>query len=88
MNPKPSLIQCLVLHDIADDGVWFDVVSGKWHSTHLSKDVSLQIELLHRDGYIWISHEVVPDLTLTLAGLEVLQRRPLGDLVEKINGGR
>lgn len=85
MNPKPSLVQCLVLHDIVDDGVWFDVLTGKWHSTYLSKDVSLQIELLHRDGYIWIGHEVVPDIALTLAGVEVLSRRPLADTVERLN---
>jgi hypothetical protein len=87
MNPKPSLVQALVLHDVADDGVWFDVLSGKWHSTHLAKDVSLQMEILHRDGYIWIGHEVVPDATLTLAGVEVLSRRPLGELVERLNRG-
>jgi hypothetical protein len=85
MNPKPSLVQCLVLHDVADDGVWFDVTSGKWHSTHLSKDVTQQVDLLHRDGYIYISDEAVPEVAITLKGVEVLDRRPLTDVVERVN---
>jgi hypothetical protein len=85
MNPKPSLAQCLVLHDIADDGVWFDVTSGKWHSTYLSKDVTVQVDLLHRDGYIYISADPVPEVAITLSGVAVLDRRPLGELVERIN---
>ena len=84
-NPKPSLAQCLVLHDIADDGVWFDMITGKWHSTHLSKDVTVQVDLLHRDGYIYISDDVVPQIMVTLAGVEVLDRRPLAETVERIN---
>lgn len=86
MNPKPSLVQCLVLHDIADDGVWFDVTTSRWHSQHLRKDVTVQVELLHRDGYIWLGHEVVPDLVLTLSGLQVLARRALSEVLEKVNG--
>lgn len=85
MNPKPSLVQVLVLHDIADDGVWFDVTSGRWHSTHLSKDVSVQVDLLHRDGYIYISNDVVPEVAITLSGVEVLDRRPLAETVERLN---
>jgi hypothetical protein len=85
MNPKPSLAQCLVLHDIADDGVWFDVTSGKWHSTHLSKDVTQQVDLLHRDGYIYIGDDPVPEVSITLKGVGVLERRPLGELVERVN---
>jgi hypothetical protein len=85
VNPRPSLAQCLVLHDIADDGVWFDVTSGKWHSTHLSKDVTQQVDLLHRDGYIYISDDPVPEAAITLKGVGVLDRRPLGELVERMN---
>jgi hypothetical protein len=85
MNPKPSLVQCVVLHDIADDGVWFDVTSGKWHSTHLSKDVTQQVSLLHRDGYIYISDDPIPEVAITLKGVGVLDRRPLMELVERIN---
>lgn len=85
MNPKPSLVQALVLHDIADDGVWFDVTSGRWHSTHLSKDVSVQMEILLRNGYVDISHDVIPQATLTLSGMQVLDRRPLAETVERVN---
>lgn len=88
MNPKPSLIQALVLHDINDDGVWFDLATGRWHSTHIKNDVTTQINILHRDGYIHIDGDLQPQVVLTDAGFEVLERRPLGDLVEKINGGR
>lgn len=86
MNPKPSLIQCLVLHDIDDDGVWFDVTSGRWHSTHVRNDVTVQVDILHRDGYIHIGDEVVPEVAVTAAGFEVLDRRPLGELLERLNG--
>ena len=87
MNPRPSLVQALVLHDVADDGVWFDVISGKWHSTHLRKDVSTQMEILHRDGYIRIGEGPIPSTELTVAGVEALGRRPLGELVERLNRG-
>ena len=85
MNPKPSLVQSLVLHDIADDGVWFDVLSGRWHSTHLSKDVSTQMDILHRDGYIWINDEVIPNAGITVKGVEAMARRPLAETVERVN---
>lgn len=88
MNPKPSLIQALVLHDIVDDGVWFDIVSGRWHSTHVRNDVTVQVDILHRDGFIHIGDEVVPTVVPTEAGFQVLERRPLTELLEKINGGR
>ena len=82
MNPKPSLIQCLVLHDIADDGVWFDLASGRWHSTHLVRDVSVQVEVLLRGAYIKI---VDDQISVTPIGKLVLDRRPLGELLERIN---
>jgi hypothetical protein len=85
MNPKPSIVQALVLHDIADDGVWFDMMSGKWHSTHLSKEVSTQMDILHRDGYINIGNEVIPTVALTDKGQQVLDRRPLSETVERLN---
>lgn len=85
MNPKPSLIQCLVLHDIADDGVWFDVTSGRWHSTHVRNDVTVQVDILHRDGYVHITDDVVPQIVVSLSGAAVLQRRPLAELVERLN---
>jgi hypothetical protein len=86
VNPKPSLIQALTLHDIADDGVWFDIVSGRWHSTHVRNDVTVQVDILHRDGYVTIV-STGPDssIQLTDKGREVLARRPLGELLERIN---
>ena len=82
MNPKPSLTQCLVLHEIDDDGVWFDLASGKWHSTYTRGNVTTQVTILHRDGYINIVDDQV---SLTPMGRQVLARRPYGDLVERIN---
>jgi hypothetical protein len=85
MNPKPSLIQCLVLHHIADDDVWFDVVTGKWHCMFTRGDVTVQVDILHRDGYICISADPVPQLGILPIGKQVLDRRPLAELVEKLN---
>lgn len=85
MNPKPSLPQCLVLHDIADDGVWFDMMSGRWHSTHVRNDVTLQVSILHRDAYVTISGELEPKISLTPLGRQVLARRPLGELLDRMN---
>lgn len=86
MNPKPSLPQVLVLHDVADDGVWFDMVTGRWHSTHVRNDVTVQVDILHRDGFVRIESSG-PDssIQLTAKGEEVLQRRPLGELLERLN---
>lgn len=85
MNPKPSLVQALVLHYIANDEVWFDVTSGRWHSVYGKNEISLQMSILHRDGYITISDEPIPKPGLTAAGREVLRRRPYAELVEKLN---
>lgn len=85
MNPKPSLVQCLVLHDIEDDRVWFDVTSGRWHSTCVRDHVTLQVNILHRDGYIAISEDPVPQLSLTPMGRQVLARRPFAELTERLN---
>ena len=82
MNPKPSLIQCLVLHEIDDDGVWFDLGTGKWHSTYTKGNVTTQVDILHRDGYIKI---VEDEISLTPMGRQVVDRRPYADVVEKIN---
>lgn len=82
MNPKPSLIQCLVLHEVDDGGVWFDMVTGKWHSTYTRGVVTVQVDILHRDGYINI---VDDEVSLTPMGRQVLDRRPYADVVEKIN---
>lgn len=82
MNPKPSLVQCLVLHEIQDDTVWFEEVTGKWHSTYTRNAVSQQIDILQRDGYIKIVDYAV---SLTPLGRQVLKRRPYAELVEKLN---
>lgn len=86
MNPKPSLPQCLVLHDVADDGVWFDIVSGRWHSTHVRNDVTVQVDILHRDGFVRIeSVGTDSSIQLTAKGVEAVNRRPLAELLERIN---
>ncbi len=86
MNPRPSLAQCLVLHDVADDGVWFDITSGRWHSTHVRNDVTTQVEILHRDGFVAIdSTQLHSSIQITDRGHQVLQRRPLLDLLERLN---
>ncbi len=82
MNPKPSLVQCLVLHEVDDDTVWFDIVTGRWHSTYMKGDVTMQVSILHRDGYVNI---VDDQISLTPMGRQVLDRRPYADVVEKIN---
>lgn len=82
MNPKPSLVQCLVLHEVADDGVWLDMVTGKWHSTYRRNKVCEQINILHREGYIKIVDDVV---SVTPMGAQVLRRRPYAEIVEKLN---
>lgn len=82
MNPKPSLPQCLVLHEVADGTVWFDQVTGKWHTTYGRGDASVQVNILHRDGYINIVDDLI---TLTPLGKQVLDRRPYADVVEKLN---
>ena len=84
MNPKPSLPQVLVLHEVADGTVWFDVVSGKWHTTYGRGDASVQVDILHRHGYVNIVDDLI---TLTPLGKQVLDRRPYADVVEKLNGG-
>ena len=87
MNPKPSLPQCLVLHEIDDDSVWFDLITGKWHTSYNRGDCTVQVDILHRDGYVYISPDVIPVISLTDAGREVLARRPYAELVERLNGG-
>lgn len=82
MNPKPSLAQCIVLDDIDTDGVWWDLASGRWHSTYTKGDVTVQVDILHRDGYIKI---VDDSITVTPMGRQVLSRRPYGELVERLN---
>lgn len=82
MNPKPSLVQALVLHEIDDNGVWFDTVTGTWQSTYRKNKVCEQINILHRDGYIKIVDTVV---SVTPMGAQVLRRRPYAEIVEKLN---
>jgi hypothetical protein len=84
MNPKPSLPQVLVLHEVADGTVWFDMVTGKWHTTYGRGNASVQVDILHRNGYVNIVDDVI---TLTPMGKQVLDRRPYAEVVEKLNGG-
>lgn len=87
MNPKPSLAQCLVLHHIADDEVWQDIVSLRWHSMYGRGDCTVQVQILLREGYV-LENEThgSPLLSLTAKGREALDRRPLTEVLEKVNG--
>ena len=80
--PTPSLVQAMVLHCIADDEVWFDQVSGHWHSMFYEDKVTLQVSCLHRDGYVDIVDYAI---SLTEKGRRVLERRPLIELINKLN---
>lgn len=81
-NPAPSLVQCLVLHGVADDDVWFDMVTGQWHCMHYRGKVTQQVDILHRDGYINIINYVV---SLTDRGRAAVSRRSVAEIVEKLN---
>lgn len=85
MNPIPSLHQCLVLHEIADGRVWWS--AGQWWVTgvYIDHKVSLQVHKLIDYG------AVVHDdagLQVTEKGEAVLARRPLSELLERLNRPR
>lgn len=88
MNPKPSLYQCLVLHEI-DDGRVFQRIDEAWGllawwntGSHRDHKVTRQVEKLLELGMI---DQVGDVLAVTAAGHEVLKRRPLHDLLEQLN---
>jgi len=70
------------LHEVADGTVWFDMVTGRWHTTYGRGNASVQMEILHRNGYVSIVDEVA---SLTPLGRQVLERRPYAEVVEKLN---
>lgn len=86
MNPKPSIYQCLVLHEIQDGRVfWRD---GHWWDTGAYRDhkVTSQIEKLESLYMICIEEqEQGRKVLLTTAGLNVIKRRPLADVLEQLN---
>lgn len=82
MNAKPSLVQALVLHCVAEDEVWFDQDSGQWHCMFYRDKVTLQVSCLHRDGFIDIVDYAI---SLTDRGRKVLERRPLIELINALN---
>lgn len=86
MNPKPSIYQCLVLHEIQDGRVfWRD---GHWWDTGAYRDhkVTSQVEKLEALHMIWIEHQFRGSkIHLTTAGLNVIARRPLAEILEQLN---
>lgn len=92
MHPKPSLHQCLVLHEIAMAEVKFRgdfMDSGEWIVTRSGHDrnVTKQIEKLIDGGYVRILIDFPTQLkiVLTTEGHEVIKRRPLHDVIEAVN---
>jgi hypothetical protein len=91
VNPKPSLYQCFVLHELADGKVYFGIGEDWWVTGyHRDYKVTWQINKLIELGYV---QRIVPPgdprfLFITLSGLEVLRRRPYTELVEQFNRRR
>lgn len=87
-HPRPSLYQCLVLHEVADgrvfrrDGDWYVVGSYRDHKITQQvnklvelKALSFEVDRLGEQAY----------LCVTDAGKVVMDRRPLSELLEQIN---
>lgn len=87
-NPKPSLNQCLVLHQIQDGEVWHDG-HGNWWARGSFRDhrINGAIEKLYVNSYIRkvISVDGGQRVELMPDGLDVIRRRPLHDLLEALN---
>lgn len=85
-HPKPSLFQCLVLHQVFDGMVRFE--HGRWmmRESYLERDVTFQVGKLIADGYVTaLRHQNTLALNMTQQGHEVLERRPLLELIEQRN---
>ncbi len=87
-NPRPSLFQCLVLHEVADGRVfargddWFIVGSYRDHKVTQQirkllelKTLSFEVDRLGDEPYLHV----------TDAGKLVMDRRPLAELLEQMN---
>lgn len=85
MHPSPSLHQCLVLHEIADGRVWWR--GGDWWVTgaRIDHKVTLQVAKLIDHGSV-VHAEA--GLQVTPKGEQVLVRRPLTELLERLNAPR
>lgn len=87
MNPKPSLYQAMVLHEIDEgrlkwrDGDWWVVGSYRNHK------VTLQVQKLEQGGFVtlWVGDSGTVISAITHKGRDVLKRRPFGDLVDQLN---
>jgi hypothetical protein len=90
VNPKPSLYQCLVLHELADGKVCWR--GGDWWVTGSRRDhkVTRQMNKLIELDYVQriVAMEDPSQVFITLKGLEVLRRRTYFDLVEQLNSAR
>lgn len=87
MNPKPSLYQAMVLHEIYEGRLkWRD---GDWWVTGSYRDhkVTRQVEKLEQGGFAKLSRmdSGVVIQEVTDKGKDVLKRRPLVDLVDQLN---
>lgn len=67
--------------DFMDSGRWLVNRSGR------DRDVTQQVEKLIDGGYVKVLVEFPTQLqlTLTAAGVEVIRRRPLHDVIEAVN---
>lgn len=88
MNPRPSLYQCVVLHEVADGrvflrgGDWF--IAGSYRDHKVTQQVrklvelkalSFEVDSLGGEAYLHV----------TDAGKLVMDRRPWSELLEKMN---
>lgn len=89
MNPTPSLYQCVVLHEINENRVFQR--DGNWWVTGSYRDhkVTMQVGRLLDLGLICptiMSDGGGNPFMITRKGLQVLDRRPLRELIEKLYG--
>lgn len=84
LNPKPSLYQAMVLHEIDLDRVFRR--DGDWWLTGSYREhkVTPQVQKLEKQGYIFLSLNG-STIQVTKSGQDVLARRPLGDLLDQLN---
>lgn len=87
MNPKPSLYQAMVLHEIDQGLVWWR--DNDWWITgsYRNHKVTQQVEKLEQGGFakLWRNDSGVVIGQVTDKGKDVLARRPLGDLLDQLN---
>lgn len=90
-TPRPTLPQCRVLHEIDDGRAWQR--GHHWYVTGSHRDIKVtqQVKILIAGGWVTLECDRLgedPRLHVTAKGHQVLQRRPWGELVEKLNSSR